>query len=394
MGMLRVTGYALGVLFLVAGCTSATLKPESEAPDVSEAEPMVLTEMPAKTVTPAASSAPSVPLVESAPAAEPATTSPATLPPIHIRGPMNRPEAYAFVEEMARLYNFDRVQLAKLFSQIKPRPKVVEAISRPAEAQPWHKYRPRFIQAQRIDKGVAFWRANTKYFDAAQAQFGVPTEIVAAILGVETLYGKHAGGFRVVDSLATLGFDYAPRAAFFRKELQEFLILSREQGWDPRAIQGSYAGAMGLGQFMPSSYRRFAVDFDGDGKRDLHRSTADAIGSVAYYLQQHGWGAGAPIVTQASTQGETYTRFISRDFKAETPLAEMRDNGVTWDATIVAERAGLFELENTGGKEHWLGFPNFYAITRYNRSVLYSMAVYELAQEILRGNAVRLTESN
>ncbi|MEK6750206.1 MAG: lytic murein transglycosylase B [Pseudomonadota bacterium] len=394
MGSIRSVGCVLGVLLLaLEGCasssatkSSAPLAPAAEEALAPDAPPIILTQV---EPAPVIASNPAEPAASPIPAAPPLG-----LPALRIRGPLDRPEVHAFIEELARLQHFDRQQLAALFSTIKPRAKVVEAISRPAEAQPWHKYRPRFIQAQRIDQGAAYWRAHSQYFNAAQESFGVPPEIITAIMGVETRYGANAGGFKVVESLVTLGFDYTPRTTFFRKELQEFLLLCREEGWDPRSIKGSYAGAMGLGQFMPSTYRRFALDFDGDGRRDLHKSAADTIGSIAYYLYSHGWGAGAPIVVQVTTQGDAYTRFITRDFKADTPLIEMRENGVTWDEGVVAERGGLFALENTGGIEHWVGFSNFYAITRYNRSVHYSMAVYELAQEILRRRSVQLTESN
>lgn len=295
----------------------------------------------------------------------------------------NRAEIRTFIDEMVARHGFDRQALDQLFDDTQRRQDVIDAISRPAEGKPWHQYRPIFLNAQRIGGGVEFWGQHAALLDRAEQVYGVPPEIVTAIIGVETRYGAHIGRYRVMDSLATLAFDYPPRATFFRKELEQFLLLAREEATDPLSIKGSYAGAMGQSQFISSSYRHYAVDFDGDGKRDLWNSTADAIGSVANYFKVHQWQAGQPVVSHARVTGDGYKELVARGLKPHTPVAQLEAMGITTADALPADAlAALIELETETGVEHWVGLDNFYVITRYNRSQLYAMAVYQLSREI------------
>ncbi len=297
----------------------------------------------------------------------------------------NRSDVQVFIAEMVRKHGFDSARLYALFSQAKAQPTIIEAITRPAEAKPWYTYRKIFVVPKRIQGGVEFWRANAATLVRAEQVYGVPPEIVVAIIGVETSYGGNTGSYRVLEALSTLAFDYPRRADFFRKELEQFLLLTREEGIDPLSLKGSYAGAMGLAQFMPSSYRAYAVDFTGDGHRDLWQNPHDAIGSVASYLGTHGWERGEPIAVPANVSGQGYKALLSKDLKPQRTVAGMSQQGVRpQDPVAGAQPAILLELDGNSGLEFWLGFNNFYVITRYNRSPLYAMAVYQLGQEIRR----------
>jgi membrane-bound lytic murein transglycosylase B len=297
---------------------------------------------------------------------------------------LERPEVRAFIDEMARKHDFDARALSELFAALQPRADIIAKISRPAEkTKPWYAYRAIFLDEQRIDGGVAFWRAYQAILARAEQHYGVPAEVIVAIIGVETRYGQITGADGVLEALATLAFDYPPRADFFRAELEHYLLLTRAEGIDPLTLHGSYAGAMGLAQFMPSSYRAYAVDFDGDGRRDLWQNPADAIGSVANYLHEHRWQRGGPIALPAQVQGSQYQALLSKELTPRVTIAQWRRLGVLPALPVAAEqRAILLELEGTSGAEYWLGFANFYAITRYNRSPLYAMAVFQLSQEI------------
>ena len=209
----------------------------------------------------------------------------------------------AFITEMSQRHGFNRAQLDAWFKAARVRSDVIAAISRPAESKPWYEYRPIFLQPTRIEGGAVFWNENAKVLQHAEEVYGVSPQIIVAILGVETRYGRHQGNYRVMDSLVTLAFNYPPRSAFFKDELEQYLLLTREEGIDPLAMTGSYAGAMGQTQFISSSYRHYAVDFDGDGKRDLWNDTADAIGSIANYLKAHGWERGGAVAVQATVSG-------------------------------------------------------------------------------------------
>jgi membrane-bound lytic murein transglycosylase B len=292
-------------------------------------------------------------------------------------------EIAPFVEEMEKRHRYPPSELREILAQAQVLPKVLELISRPAEAKPWHEYRPIFLNEARITKGVAFWNSKRETLARAESIYGVPSEIIVAIIGVETLYGERAGRIRVLDSLVTLGFRYPKRAKFFRAELQQFLLLSREESLDPLAVRGSYAGAMGVPQFIASSYRRYAVDFDGDGSRDLIGNAEDAIGSVANYLSEHGWRAEGGIAVPASVRGDGYKVLLKKGLKPKIPLQDLDAHGVKMVNDVPADsRVALLELDLANGSEYWVVERNFYAITRYNRSPLYAMAVTQLAKEI------------
>ncbi len=294
------------------------------------------------------------------------------------------PGGAAFIEELVAEDGFDRVELTRLLSRAKKRQSILDAISRPAEGLPWWRYRRIFLKNDRARAGVEYWRANRAALDRAELEYGVPPEIIVAIIGVETFYGRNTGSYPVLDALHTLGFYYPKRAGFFRKELGEFLRLSREEALDPTRPLGSYAGAMGRPQFIPSSYRAYAVDFDGDGKRDIWRNNADAIGSVGNYFARHDWQRGMPITARAYDVEDRHARYVEAGMKPTLTVGDLRRDGINIGAALEDPLAtSLIELDNRNGKEHWLGLHNFYVITRYNHSNLYAMAVYQLSREVL-----------
>ncbi len=287
-----------------------------------------------------------------------------------------------FIDEMAQREGFNAAELRGLFKDVERQEKVLEAIAQPAEGLPWHRYRPIFVTEERARAGAEFLRANAEVLARAEEEFGVPPEIVTAIIGVETFYGRHKGGHPVLDTLATLAFAYPPRADFFRGELKEFLVLARAEGLDPRSVNGSYAGAMGMPQFISSSYRHYAIDFDGDGQRNLWDSNADIIGSVASYLERHGWRAGDPIAARVGDGGNP-AELVHDGLKPRVAPAELREAGVEVSPQPAdSERVSVIELDTGDGHEYWVGWPNFYSITRYNHSALYAMAVFQLSQRI------------
>jgi len=295
-----------------------------------------------------------------------------------------RADVQAFIREMTARHGFNAARLQTVFSRAHAQPSIIAAMSRPAEAKPWYAYRTIFVNPKRIQGGVAFWRTNAAALARAEQVHGVPPEIVVAIIGVETQYGGNMGKYRVLEALSTLAFDYPRRADYFRKELENFLLLTRAEGIDPLAPRGSYAGAMGYGQFMPSSFRSYAVDFDGDGHRDLWRNPRDAIGSVANYFKQHGWRTGEPVAIPAQVSGAAWPALVSRKLgRPQYSVASLQGRGVRPEGSVSGgQTAMLLELQGRDGPEYWLGFDNFYVITRYNHSQLYAMAVYQLAQEI------------
>lgn len=303
-------------------------------------------------------------------------------------GYAGHPAAAQFIETMTREHGIPRAEVETVLAQAQRQQSILDAISRPAEAKPWRDYRPIFITRARIDGGVEFWNRNADILADAQRHFGVDARVIVAIVGVETRYGANTGKYRVLDALSTLGFDYPKRAEFFRKELAQFLLLTREEHVNVLDARGSYAGAMGQGQFIPSSYRRFAVDFDGDGKRDLWHSERDVLGSVANYFKQHGWQAGAPVVARARVSGTAYKALLEKGLKPHMPAGDLARYGVRSDTPIAADTpVALVELEGTDGPEQWVLFNNFYVITRYNRSPLYAMAVHQLSEEIAAARA-------
>lgn len=294
-----------------------------------------------------------------------------------------REEVRKFIDDMVTKHDFSRQDLVTLMNKVKTVDSIIDAISRPAESKPWYQYRPIFITPKRIKQGVAFLKENRETLQRAEQVYGVPPEVVTAILGVETFYGRQTGGYRVIDSLATLAFDYPPRRTFFRGELEQYLLLTREEQIDPLELTGSYAGAMGQPQFIASSYRRYAVDFDGDHHRDLWRNTVDAIGSVAYYLQIHGWQRDGAIAAQVTVPADVAAPLLELGIKPRNSVAEIRKLGVEVPAGIPADtKAALIAFETKDTPEYWLGFDNFYVITRYNHSPLYAMAVYQLSTAI------------
>lgn len=294
-----------------------------------------------------------------------------------------RPEVDAFIGEMARKHQFEHSALRRVFSQVQPRPAVIRAISTPVAALPWHEFRSRYVDSTRIAGGVSFWRQNAAALARANRQYGVPEEIIVATIGMETHYGRNIGTFKVLEALTMLAFDYPQRGDFFRGELEEFLLLTRETGFDVLGVTGSYAGAMGIPQFLPSSYRKYAVDFDGDGKADLWGDPADAIGSVANYYHAFGWQRGAPIAVRADIGGSEIDAVLTGGVKPHIKLGELKRRGIVPLVPVKEEaEAVLFRVEAESGSQYWLGLQNFYVITRYNRSINYAMAVYKLAREL------------
>jgi membrane-bound lytic murein transglycosylase B len=324
---------------------------------------------------------PNLPDVSTGPSPETTPTGPSTA---NAGQPLaRRADVQAFIREMAAQHGFNAARLQAVFGRAYAKPDIIAAMSRPAEAKPWYAYRPIFVNPKRIQGGVTFWRANEAVLARAEQVYGVPPEIVVAIIGVETQYGGNMGKYRVLEALSTLAFDYPRRADYFRKELENFLLLTRAEGIDPLAPRGSYAGAMGYGQFMPGSFRSYAVDFDGDGYRDLWHPR-DAIGSVANYFKKHGWRTGEPVATPAEVSGAAYPALVSRRLgQPQYSVASLQARGVMPQAPVGgAQDAMLLEFQGREGPEYWLGFANFYAITRYNHSQLYAMAAYQLGQEI------------
>lgn len=293
---------------------------------------------------------------------------------------LERDEVQAFIDEQVEA-GMDRDELETLFAEADPQQRILDLISAPAEARPWKDYRPIFVNDLRIERGERFMDEQAETLARAEETFGVEQEMITAIIGVETNYGRNTGGFRVFDALVTLGFDYPPRADFFRSELGEFLTLVQEEDLDVRETRGSYAGAMGRGQFISSSYRHYAVDFDGDGRRDLLNSWPDAIGSVANYFREHGWQTGEPVVARARVEGDAHEELISRNFQARFDLDELAEHGIYPDESVDEDgKYSFIRLQGEDGYEYYLGYTNFYVITRYNRSPLYAMAVHQLAE--------------
>ncbi|GMQ84048.1 MAG: lytic murein transglycosylase B [Gammaproteobacteria bacterium] len=294
-------------------------------------------------------------------------------------------DVQVFIDSMVKQHQFNRQQLEKLFAQAKKREDILEAISRPAEkTKPWYEYRKIFVKPRRIEGGVKFWKENVDILERAAQQYSVDPAVIVAIIGVETRYGASTGSYRVIDALSTLAFAYPPRSKFFRSELEQFLILAREEDVNTRTAKGSYAGAMGYGQFIPSSYRNYAVDFNGDGKRDLWNSLDDIIGSVANYFHRHGWQAGEPVANKVTSSTPIKATQISEKLKPGKKTAgDFVREGITSTPSLPDDQpVALLELEQNDGPEHWLTSNNFYVITRYNRSPLYSMAVYQLSEAI------------
>jgi len=283
-----------------------------------------------------------------------------------------------FIDEMVSKHQFNREKLVCLFGHVKRKQSIIDAISRPAKHKPWSEYRAAFVNANGVRTGLKFWRLHASELKRAERQFGVPAEIIVALLGVETRYGYNTGKFRTLDALSTLAFDYPRRAKFFRDELEQYLLLAREKKFDELKVKSSYAGALGIPQFMPSSYRKYAVDFSGDGKTDLLHDPADAIGSVANYLKQYGWLRGKPITVRVTPR---YANTVV--MQENHSMAEWKTLGVTPNETILpSTKARLIDYTLADGKEYWLGFTNFDVITQYNHSDYYAMSIFQLAEQL------------
>ena len=294
-----------------------------------------------------------------------------------------------FVKRAASEYGLSESDVRTLLQEAEYKQSIVDAISRPAEGKPWYQYRKIFLTNKRINQGVEFWKENKALIKAASEKYGVDEEIIVSIIGVETSYGRNTGSYRIIDSLVTLGFYYpqglsSDRSPFFSKELMHYMQLASEEGLPADEVTGSYAGAMGMGQFMPSSYREYAVDFDGDGKRDLWRSTPDVVGSVANYLHRHGWQPGQPVTRRAiASESAAFDEISSRGYKPSLTVAEWQEKGFRSSNELSPDLpAAVLKLKEENRNTYWLTFKNFYVITRYNRSPRYAMAVYDLSQEI------------
>jgi peptidoglycan lytic transglycosylase B len=296
----------------------------------------------------------------------------------------SRPEVKAFIRDLVARHGFIEAELVQLFSRARRVDPVLNAIQLPAEkTRSWEDYRATFLQEERVAAGAAFWKKNRRVLERARQVYGVPPEYVVAIIGVETFYGRNTGRFRVVDSLTTLAFDYPARSEYFRGELENFLLLARDSGVDVFSVRGSYAGAIGMPQFMPGSTRRYGVDFDRDGTIDLRRNTADAVGSVANFLKEHGWRRGGEVLLGARVTGEGYKRYVAGGLEPRTPLADLAQAGVEIAGEAAergSERGVLLELATPERPSDFrVGLHNFYVITRYNRSAYYAAAVADLA---------------
>ena len=295
----------------------------------------------------------------------------------------HQPSSLAFIAQMVEKHGFDKQKLTAVFAQAQRRDDIISTMQRPAEGKPWFEYRPIFLTQQRIDGGIAFWNNHEALLDKASQEYGVPPQIIVAIIGVETRYGANTGRYPVLDAISTLAFDYPPRSAFFLGELESFLLLTREQNLNPNELLGSYAGAIGLPQFIPTSYRKYAVDFDHDGKIDLWNSTADVIGSVANYLSTFGWQKGQPIAVPATVTGTQHQLLLDADLEPKSSVQEILGAGVSTNLTVAGNTpARLLQLKGEYADEYWVSLQNFYVITRYNHSSLYAMAVFQLSEAI------------
>jgi membrane-bound lytic murein transglycosylase B len=297
---------------------------------------------------------------------------------------IRRPEVQQFMAGMVREDSFDRRTLRKWLRAAQTQPAILAAMDRPAErAKLWYEYRPIFINEKRIQEGVDFWTAHRTELERASAQCGVPSEYLVAILGVETYYGRLTGRYRVLDALTTLAFDYPARAKFFQSELEQFFLLTREAAIDPLTATGSYAGAMGAPQFMPSNYRRYAVDADHDGHIDLWSNWPDVFASVGNYFKEHGWNPGEPVLSEASIEPDNPETLDGRKLNLSETVGMLRAHGIRFDSALPVNAPALLIAADGSDGIHWrVGYENFYVITRYNHSALYAMAVYDLANAV------------
>jgi len=296
-----------------------------------------------------------------------------------------RPDVQRYIDEQVATGRFSRPELESVFANVELKPNVMTILDRPATSRPWYVFRASFFNEKLLNDGVTFWRAHSDALARAEKQYGVPPEVIVAILGIETHYGRRTGTFRVVDVLSTIGFNYPRRAEYFRGELTDLLLLAQEEKINPLSLKGSYAGAMGWPQFMPSSYRKWAVDFDGSGHRDIWNNADDAIGSVANYFSQHGWMRGDDVMIPANVApGAQIDALLADKFNLDYSVKQMAAKGVTPQVALPdSARAVLVPLETSPGvTEYWLGLNNFYVITRYNKSTLYAKVTQDISREI------------
>ncbi len=289
-----------------------------------------------------------------------------------------------FMDIMVQKHGFERARVKAILWQARTQKGILKAIARPAEkVRPWWKYRPIFLQDKRIQGGARFWRENQAALQQAEKKYGVPPQIITAILGVETYYGKITLKHSVLDALHTLGFHYPRRGKFFRQELKHFLLLTREENMDPTKVMGSYAGAMGIPQFMPSSYRRLAIDFDGDGKRDIWKNNVDVIGSIANYLARNGWKRGTPVAARVTDAGKEHLDYVGKKLTLDHKIADLRKAGIGMPKQLPdSAKASLVRLQQETGPEYWVRLNNFRSILRYNPRNKYAMAVFQLSEAI------------
>ena len=307
-----------------------------------------------------------------------------------------RKDVQNFINSMVKQHHFNKKQLTEVMNQVVLQPQIIESMDKPFEKKNWDVYKDLFLTPQRVKGGLDFWAANQKALDRAQKRYGVPPEIIIAILGVETLYGERQGDNRVLDALATLAFNYPKRSPYFTKELKEYLLLCREHKVPATYYKGSYAGAMGKPQFMPSSYRYYAVDFNNKGRRDLIADNADAIGSIANYFHKHGWKLNGGIAQPAKISGWSYKHIQMNPKTANYNFAQLEAAGIKPVTASIHHpgRAGVIELITDEGNEYWLAYPNFFVITRYNSSPQYALVVYLLSQQLKQQWAILNTKKH
>jgi membrane-bound lytic murein transglycosylase B len=298
---------------------------------------------------------------------------------------LSRPATRTFIREMVNQYHFDRRQLVAILTEAKFQPKIIESMERPYEKKTWDVYQSLFLTPARLHAGIAFWQANQATLARAEKEFGVPADMIVAIIGIETLYGKNQGNYRVLDALTTLAFNYPKRSEFFTKELKEYLLLCREHGVPATRYMGSYAGAIGKPQFMPSSYRFYAVNYTGKGHPDLIGEDRDVIGSVANYFSKHGWQQNQPIAQPAKLVGDGYKTLFANAKTPNYTYSHLLAAGIQPQQSEFPhppKQAGFIELITQVGQEYWLAYPNFYVITHYNTSPQYAMVAYLFSQQL------------
>lgn len=383
---LRGLSFILFASLLLTSCVSSKVADTKTTPKMSSTpSPQVIQVAPPSSDTPLQPTTPQKTIQQSLPT----VSKVATISRTEKTGLDHRPEVLTFANQVAAKHNLDRNWILEILSYTKIQPRIIEAMDRPAESKIWGEYRPIFITEKRINDGVNFYKTYEQELQAAYQQYGISPEVIVAIIGVETSYGSNRGSWAVLDALATLSFDYPRRAAYFTKELENFFVILNRTQLEPFSYLGSYAGAMGFPQFMPSSYLAYAVDFDGDNLPDLWNNPVDAIGSVANYLAKHGWVRGGTVAQEVQLTGgnDHYLTYVHSG-KLTPPkhtVAQLKQAGIT---TYVSDsaKATLYEFQlaknDSSLSEWWLGFQNFYTITRYNHSPLYAMAVYQLADNI------------